>query len=115
MVFYGNVSKSKLDNYVFPNITLVLRKNIEFSFFNFLIDFLHRLLCYESVCVMGWYVFQHLLSLLFCKESCLFSNQYYVNIIDFFICLEFAKVTEAMEFLRKNYEYWNSEADKLVY
>ena len=30
------------------------------------------------------------------------------------LTLEFAQVTQAMEFLQKNYDYWNGEAEKLV-
>ena len=28
--------------------------------------------------------------------------------------LEFAQVSDAMEYLRKNYAYWNEQAEKLV-
>ena len=44
-------------------------------------------------------------------QSMIKFNSYFTPIL---LTLEFAQVTQAMEFLQKNYDYWNGEAEKLV-
>ena len=44
-------------------------------------------------------------------QSMIKFNSYFTPIL---FTLEFAQVTQAMEFLQKNYDYWNGEAEKLV-